>query len=116
MVTEFLPDVARHVNFNVVFIQRIINRVAIEDTIGPANGGALAAIRGLTASQLFKGQTRPFFDFVTGLAVALIVTSSPARPAGAGAGPAFAPASTAAAVLRRISTEDPNQRKATATM
>jgi hypothetical protein len=45
MVTEFLPDVARHVNFNVVFIQRIINRVAIEDTIGPANGGALAVHR-----------------------------------------------------------------------
>ena len=30
-VTEFLPDVARHVNFKVVFIQRIINRVALED-------------------------------------------------------------------------------------
>lgn len=42
MVTEFLPDVARHVNINVVFIQRIINRVAIEETIGPSNGGTLA--------------------------------------------------------------------------
>lgn len=30
-VTEFLPDVARHINFNVVFIQRIVNRVALED-------------------------------------------------------------------------------------
>jgi hypothetical protein len=30
-VTEFLPDVASHVNFKVVFIQRIINRVALED-------------------------------------------------------------------------------------
>jgi hypothetical protein len=30
-VTEFLPDVASHVNFNVVFIQRIVNRVALED-------------------------------------------------------------------------------------
>jgi hypothetical protein len=30
-VTEFVPDVARHVNLNVVFVQRIINRVAIEE-------------------------------------------------------------------------------------
>ena len=30
-VTEFMPDLARHVNFKVVFIQRIINRVALED-------------------------------------------------------------------------------------
>jgi hypothetical protein len=30
-VTEFLPDVARHVNVNVVFVQHIINRVAIEE-------------------------------------------------------------------------------------
>lgn len=30
-VTEFLPDVASHVNFKVVFIQRIVNRVALED-------------------------------------------------------------------------------------
>lgn len=34
-VTEFIPDLASHVNFNVVFVQRIINRVAIEE-----NGGA----------------------------------------------------------------------------
>ncbi|MGD0368856.1 MAG: hypothetical protein ABSA94_15475 [Acidobacteriaceae bacterium] len=30
-VTEFLPDVASHVNFKVVFIQRIVDRVALED-------------------------------------------------------------------------------------
>ncbi|HEX3662485.1 MAG TPA: hypothetical protein VHU89_13705 [Acidobacteriaceae bacterium] len=30
-VTEFVPDVARHINVNVVFIQRIINRVAVEE-------------------------------------------------------------------------------------
>jgi hypothetical protein len=30
-VTEFLPDVARHINVNVVFVQRIINRVAVEE-------------------------------------------------------------------------------------
>jgi hypothetical protein len=30
-VTEFVPDVARHVNINVVFIQRIVNRVALEE-------------------------------------------------------------------------------------
>lgn len=41
MLTEFLPDVARHVNINVVFVQRIINRVAIEETIGPAGASGL---------------------------------------------------------------------------
>jgi hypothetical protein len=30
-VTEFVPDVASHINLKVVFIQRIINRVALED-------------------------------------------------------------------------------------
>lgn len=45
MLTEFLPDVARHVNVNVVFIQRIINRVAIEETLGPSQGGAVAIRR-----------------------------------------------------------------------
>ncbi|MFZ0630707.1 MAG: hypothetical protein WCB76_07010 [Acidobacteriaceae bacterium] len=30
-VTEFVPDVARHVNIRVVFIQRIVDRVAIEE-------------------------------------------------------------------------------------
>lgn len=30
-VTEFMPDLARHVNFKVVFIQRIVDRVALED-------------------------------------------------------------------------------------
>lgn len=34
-VTEFIPDLASHINLNVVFVQRIINRVAIEE-----NGGA----------------------------------------------------------------------------
>lgn len=34
-VTEFVPDLARHVNFNVVFVQRIINRVAIEESGTP---------------------------------------------------------------------------------
>ncbi len=27
-ITEFLPDLARHVNFNVIFLQRIINQVS----------------------------------------------------------------------------------------
>lgn len=30
-ITEFFPDLARHVNFHVVFVQRLINRVAIEE-------------------------------------------------------------------------------------
>jgi len=30
-ITEFVPDLARHVNFNVVFVQRIIDRVADEE-------------------------------------------------------------------------------------
>lgn len=34
IVTEFLPDVARHINFNVVFVQRVINRVAAAETGG----------------------------------------------------------------------------------
>lgn len=33
-VTEFVPDVARHINLNVVFVQRLINRVAIEEGAG----------------------------------------------------------------------------------
>ncbi|MGA7523183.1 MAG: hypothetical protein WBW84_12055 [Acidobacteriaceae bacterium] len=37
LVTEFVPDVARHVNINIVFIQRIINRVAIEEGGGPSS-------------------------------------------------------------------------------
>ncbi|MGC2637394.1 MAG: hypothetical protein WA294_09465 [Acidobacteriaceae bacterium] len=36
IVTEFLPDVARHINFNVVFVQRVIDRVADEETGGGA--------------------------------------------------------------------------------
>jgi hypothetical protein len=31
-VTEFIPDLASHVNLNVVFVQRIINRVAAEES------------------------------------------------------------------------------------
>ena len=30
-ITEFFPDLAEHVNFHAVFVQRIINRVAIEE-------------------------------------------------------------------------------------
>jgi hypothetical protein len=30
-ITEFVPDLARHVNFHVVLVQRIINRVALEE-------------------------------------------------------------------------------------
>ncbi len=30
-VTEFFPDVARRINLKVVFLQRIVNRVAIEN-------------------------------------------------------------------------------------
>lgn len=31
LIVEFVPDLARHINFHVVFIQRIINHVAIEE-------------------------------------------------------------------------------------
>ena len=34
LITEFVPDLARRVNFHAVFIQRIINRVAIEEGSG----------------------------------------------------------------------------------
>lgn len=34
-VTEFVPDVARHINLHAVFLQRIINRVAVEEGSGP---------------------------------------------------------------------------------
>ena len=34
-VSEFVPDVARHVNLNVVFVQRIVNRVAAEEGGSP---------------------------------------------------------------------------------
>lgn len=36
-ITEFVPDLARHINFNVVFVQRIIDRVAVEE------GGGLSS-------------------------------------------------------------------------
>jgi hypothetical protein len=36
-VTEFVPDVARHVNFRVVFIQRIVNQVASEEGAGSSS-------------------------------------------------------------------------------
>lgn len=31
-ITEFFPDLARHINFNAVFVQRVINRVAAEES------------------------------------------------------------------------------------
>lgn len=31
-ITEFVPDLARHINFHAVFVQRIINRVAVEES------------------------------------------------------------------------------------
>lgn len=34
VVTEFFPDFARHINLNIVFFQRIINRVALEEAVG----------------------------------------------------------------------------------
>lgn len=33
-ITEFVPDVARHINVNIVLVQRIINRVALEEGAG----------------------------------------------------------------------------------
>lgn len=38
-VTEFVPDVARHINLNIVFVQRIINQVATEE-----GGGATGSL------------------------------------------------------------------------
>ena len=35
IITEFLPDVAEHINFNVLLVQRIINRVALAEGAGP---------------------------------------------------------------------------------
>lgn len=40
-VTEFVPDVARHVNINVVFVQRIIDRVALEEGGGAPSGAGV---------------------------------------------------------------------------
>jgi hypothetical protein len=34
-IAEFLPDLARHININVVLVQRVINRVAISQGAGP---------------------------------------------------------------------------------
>ncbi|WP_158751500.1 hypothetical protein [Acidobacterium sp. S8] len=31
-ITEFVPDLARHVNFHAVFVQRVINRIAAEES------------------------------------------------------------------------------------
>jgi hypothetical protein len=31
-ITEFVPDLARHFNFHVLFVQRVINRVAIQES------------------------------------------------------------------------------------
>jgi hypothetical protein len=35
LITEFLPDLARHVNIHVVFVQRVINQIAREEGAGP---------------------------------------------------------------------------------
>jgi hypothetical protein len=34
LITEFLPDVARHIHVQVVIVQRIINQVAKPDSVG----------------------------------------------------------------------------------
>jgi hypothetical protein len=31
LITEFVPDVASHINVHVVFLQRVINRVALAE-------------------------------------------------------------------------------------
>jgi hypothetical protein len=36
-IAEFLPDLARHVNLHVIFVQRIINQVAREGGSSEAN-------------------------------------------------------------------------------
>lgn len=35
LITEFVPDVARHVNIHVVFVQRLIDQVARQEGAGP---------------------------------------------------------------------------------
>jgi hypothetical protein len=35
LITEFVPDLARHVNVHVVFVQRVIDQVAREEGAGP---------------------------------------------------------------------------------
>jgi len=35
LITEFVPDLARHVNVHVVFVQRVINQIAREEGAGP---------------------------------------------------------------------------------
>jgi hypothetical protein len=35
LITEFVPDLARHVNVHVVFVQRLIDQVAREEGAGP---------------------------------------------------------------------------------
>jgi hypothetical protein len=35
LITEFVPDLARHVNVHVVFVQRVIDQVAREEGVGP---------------------------------------------------------------------------------
>ena len=36
-ITEFIPDVARRIHIRIVFVQQIINQVAIKDTPGGAS-------------------------------------------------------------------------------
>ena len=35
LITEFVPDLARHVNIHAIFVQRIINQMAREEGAGP---------------------------------------------------------------------------------
>jgi hypothetical protein len=35
LITEFVPDLARHVNVHVVFVLRVIDQVAREEGAGP---------------------------------------------------------------------------------
>jgi hypothetical protein len=35
LITEFVPDLARHVNVHVVFVQRVIDQIAREEGAGP---------------------------------------------------------------------------------
>jgi hypothetical protein len=38
-ITEFVPDVARHIHVQIVIIQRIINQVALKEGGGPGSTG-----------------------------------------------------------------------------
>jgi hypothetical protein len=34
LITEFLPDVAKHINIRIIFVQRILNQVASQQQSG----------------------------------------------------------------------------------